>query len=149
MNRPAPSGGAPRAAMPDIRPGRPGMGPNARLHVEKPKNMWRTIGRLLRYIGRNGVLLAALLVFMVLKGKRAVFATYLGAYGVFRFLLEFLRGDPRGESPLALFSPSQLTALLMIFAAAALYLAETYLLEKNRQNAAPTDEEKEEKGDIL
>jgi ATP-binding cassette subfamily B protein len=66
MNRPAPSGGAPRAAMPDIRPGRPGMGPNARLHVEKPKNMWRTIGRLLRYIGRNGVLLAALLIFMVL-----------------------------------------------------------------------------------
>ena len=66
MNRPAPSGGAPRAAMPDIRPGRPGMGPNARLHVEKPKNMWRTIGRLLRYIGRNGVLLAALLVFMAL-----------------------------------------------------------------------------------
>jgi ATP-binding cassette subfamily B protein len=42
------------------------MGPNARLHVEKPKNMWRTIGRLLHYIGRNGVLLAALLVFMVL-----------------------------------------------------------------------------------
>ena len=66
MNRPASSGGAPRAAMPDIRPGRPGAGPNARMNVEKPKNMWRTIGRLLRYIGRNGVLLAALLVFMAL-----------------------------------------------------------------------------------
>ncbi|MBR5798170.1 MAG: ABC transporter ATP-binding protein [Clostridia bacterium] len=52
--------------MPDIRPGRPGAGPNARMNVEKPKNMWRTIGRLLRYIGRNGVLLAALLVFMAL-----------------------------------------------------------------------------------
>ena len=66
MNRPAPSGGAPRSAMPDIRPGRPGAGPNARMNVEKPKNMWRTIGRLLHYIGRNGVLLAALLVFMAL-----------------------------------------------------------------------------------
>jgi len=52
--------------MPDIRPGRPGAGPNARMNVEKPKNMWRTIGRLLHYIGRNGVLLAALLVFMAL-----------------------------------------------------------------------------------
>ncbi len=66
MNRPASSGGAPRAAMLNIRPGRPGAGPNARMNVEKPKNMWRTIGRLLRYIGRNGVLLAALLVFMAL-----------------------------------------------------------------------------------
>ncbi|MBR2621994.1 MAG: ABC transporter ATP-binding protein [Clostridia bacterium] len=52
--------------MLNIRPGRPGAGPNARMNVEKPKNMWRTIGRLLRYIGRNGVLLAALLVFMAL-----------------------------------------------------------------------------------
>ena len=33
MNRPNPSGGAPRSTMPDIRPGRPGAGPNARLHV--------------------------------------------------------------------------------------------------------------------
>lgn len=79
--------------------------------------------------------LTALLVFMVLKGKRAVFATYLGAYGVFRFLLEFLRGDPRGESPLSLFSPSQLTALLMLFAAAALYLAEVYLAKKQQKTA--------------
>ena len=33
------------AAMPDFRPGRPGAGPNARFHVEKPKNMWHTIDR--------------------------------------------------------------------------------------------------------
>ena len=66
MNRQAPNTNAPRSSMPDIRPGRPGAGPNARMNVEKPKNMWRTIGRLLRYIGRNGVLLAALLVFMAL-----------------------------------------------------------------------------------
>ena len=66
MNRQAPNTNAPRSSMPDIRPGRPGAGPNARMNVEKPKNMWRTIGRLLRYIGRNGVLLAARLVFMAL-----------------------------------------------------------------------------------
>ena len=65
-----PSQGASRergvAAMPDLRPGRGGAGPNARLHVEKPKHMRRTIGRLLHYIGRNGTLLVALLVFMAL-----------------------------------------------------------------------------------
>ena len=68
MNRPHPNSQSnrPTAAMPDIRPGRPGAGPGARMSVEKPKNMWRTIGRLFRYIGRNGLLLAALLVFMML-----------------------------------------------------------------------------------
>ena len=53
-------------AMPDFRPGRPGAGPNARMNVEKPKHMKKTIGRLLRYIGRNGMLLVALLVFMLM-----------------------------------------------------------------------------------
>jgi ATP-binding cassette subfamily B protein len=52
--------------MPDFRPGRPGAGPNARMHVEKPKQMKKTIARLLRYIGRNGVLLLALLGFMLM-----------------------------------------------------------------------------------
>lgn len=84
--------------------------------------------------------LCGLLVFLTLKGKRAVFALYLGAYGIFRFLLEFLRGDPRGESPVSLFTPSQFTALLMLFAAAALYLAEAYLLEKKGRADAPLSE---------
>ena len=71
MNKPIPSSGASTrergaAAMPDFRPGRPGAGPNARFHVEKPKKMWPTIGRLIGYIGRNGWLLAALLIFMAL-----------------------------------------------------------------------------------
>lgn len=58
------------SAMPRMGPGagRPGggAGPNARLHVEKPKNMRRTIGRLMHYIGRNGYLLLSLLIFMAL-----------------------------------------------------------------------------------
>ncbi len=58
------------SAMPRMGPGagRPGggAGPNARLHVEKPKNMRRIVGRLLQYIGRHRILLAALLLFMVL-----------------------------------------------------------------------------------
>ncbi|MBE6620788.1 MAG: ABC transporter ATP-binding protein [Ruminococcaceae bacterium] len=52
--------------MPDFRPGRPGAGPNARMNVEKPKHMRKTIARLLRYIGRNGMLLVVLLFFMLM-----------------------------------------------------------------------------------
>ena len=69
MNRPAtppPNTSRGAGAMPDFRPGRPGAGPNARMHVEKPKQMKKTIARLLRYIGRNGVLLLALLGFMLM-----------------------------------------------------------------------------------
>lgn len=89
--------------------------------------------------------LCGLLAFLTLKGKRAVFALYLGAYGVFRFLLEFLRGDPRGASPVPFFTPSQLTAILMIFVAAALYLAEAYILEKRGKTIpAPADGQTEE-----
>lgn len=80
-------------------------------------------------------LLCALLVWLTLKRARGVLAIYMGAYGVFRFLLEFLRGDPRGEAPISLFTPSQLTAILMLFGAAALYLVESYQAEKKKNNA--------------
>lgn len=66
-NRPnPPSNQRQNGAMPEFRPGRPGAGPGTRMHVEKPKNMRRTVGRLMHYIGRNGWLLGALLVFMLL-----------------------------------------------------------------------------------
>lgn len=46
--------------------GRPGGGPmGARMSVEKPKNMKRTIGRLFRYIGKSGAILFTLLGIMV------------------------------------------------------------------------------------
>ena len=79
MNRPGPNpaGAPPRGPMPDIRPGRPGAGPNARMHVEKPKNMWRTIGRLLRYIGRSGYLFIALLFFMAMTTLADLFGPML------------------------------------------------------------------------
>ena len=79
MNRPGPNpaGAPPRGPMPDIRPGRPGAGPNARMHVEKPKNMWRTIGRLLRYIGRSGYLFVALLFFMAMTTLADLFGPML------------------------------------------------------------------------
>lgn len=45
--------------------GRPGGGPmNARMNVEKPKNMGATIGRILKYIGKSKTILIMLLVIM-------------------------------------------------------------------------------------
>ncbi|MDD6263092.1 MAG: ABC transporter ATP-binding protein [Clostridiales bacterium] len=58
------------ANIPHIGPGgKPGRGPGgpmgARLNAEKPKNTRRTLGRLIRYIGKSGVILAALLLIMI------------------------------------------------------------------------------------
>lgn len=54
--------------LPPLRPmgGGPGArGPNHRLNAEKPKNMKRTLGRLLKYIGKSRVLVVLLIAIMV------------------------------------------------------------------------------------
>ena len=55
--------------MPPLRPmgGGPGArGPNSRLNAEKPKNAGRTLGRLLKYIGKSKLLVISLILIMVL-----------------------------------------------------------------------------------
>ncbi len=53
----------PSGPGPQMRPGGGPMG--ARIKVEKPKNMKRTIGRILKYIGKSKMILSALLLIMV------------------------------------------------------------------------------------
>lgn len=60
------------------------------------------------------LLLSAFLAMRALRGKRDGFPLYLVAYGVFRYFIEFLRGDDRGASPVPFLSPSQLTALVLV-----------------------------------
>ncbi len=55
-------GGMPPPGRPGGRPGGP-MG--ARLNAEKPKNTMKTLGRLIRYIGKNGVILIFLMLIML------------------------------------------------------------------------------------
>ena len=50
------------APMPNLRPGR-GAGP--RINKEKPKNMGKTVRRLLGYIGKSKLLVIALILIMV------------------------------------------------------------------------------------
>ena len=59
--------GAPQ--MPPMRGpgGRGGGGPmGARINAEKPKNMLKTLGRLLSYIGKSKILVVALVAIMAL-----------------------------------------------------------------------------------
>lgn len=61
----------------------------------------------------------ALFSFMILsrkKLKKYNLAIYLIAYGLFRFLIEFLRGDDRGSLG-ALLSPSQWSCIFLLLAA--------------------------------
>ena len=55
--------------MPQTRPGGP-MG--ARLHKEKPKNMLKTLGRLLKYIGKSKVLVIALIAIVIALDENSV-----------------------------------------------------------------------------
>ena len=76
-NRGAPAGNRPMAPMgPMGRGPGPGGPMGARMNVQKPKNAKKTIGRLLRYIGRNGVLLAGLLALMLIVTLTDLFGPF-------------------------------------------------------------------------
>ena len=71
----APAGGN-RPMVPMGRGPGPGGPMGARMNVQKPKNAKKTIGRLLRYIGRNGVLLAGLLTLMLIVTLTDLFGPF-------------------------------------------------------------------------
>ncbi len=64
----------------------------------------------------------AFLMLRYFDGKRYNLSFYLIGYGVWRFMLEFLRGDDRGETFVPFLTPSQLTAILLIAVGALLFL---------------------------
>ena len=63
---------------------------------------------------------------------------YLVTYGIFRFLIEFVRNDARGEL-VAGISPSQFWSILMVGLGVGLYFLMEYLTKKN----APAEEQVE------
>ena len=52
---------------------------------------------------------------------------YAFAYGTWRFLIEYVRADDRGETIVSFLSPSQLFALVLILGGAVLLAVEIYL----------------------
>ena len=75
---------------------------------------------------------AAVMLWKVPKYRLPI---YLVGYGVFRFFLEYLRGDNRGELS-SIFSPSQITSIIFILAGAALliYTIKLKVYEKKLTN---------------
>ena len=66
------------------------------------------------------LLTGILVILLLVKKFRYNFLVYLGAYSVFRFILEFFRGDERGVA-FAL-SPSQVWCILILGGLFTLYL---------------------------
>lgn len=66
------------------------------------------------------------------KNFKYNFVIYLSGYGLFRFLIEFLRGDHRGEF-VGNISPSQFWSLLMILLAIPVYFLIRYLDKKRNE----------------
>lgn len=64
--------------------------------------------------------LLAYLCLRVVKRRTYCLQIYMIVYGVWRFLLEYMRDDKRGETIVSFLTPSQLIALLMITGAVAL-----------------------------
>ena len=67
---------------------------------------------------------------------------YLIAYGIFRFGLEFLRGDKRGEL-LGFMSPSQFWSVLMVVAGVGVYFLFSWLFKKREAELALLGEQSE------
>ncbi len=86
--------------------------------------------------------LCGVLVLLILRGKGSFNPSiYLIAYGVWRFIIEFLRDDERGSSGLSFLTPSQLTAILLVLVGVAYALVYQFVLRKYFQDAEKGDDD--------
>lgn len=77
-------------------------------------------------------ILGTFLIAHVVKGKRYGLSLYCFLYGVWRFFIEFARGDERGATVVSFLSPSQLTALLLIAFSVFFFFWERRRLQKQK-----------------
>ena len=71
--------------------------------------------------------LAAVLLWRVIKDQHYNLPIYTVAYGVWRFLAEYMRADSRGQGIIPFLSPSQQTALLLIAVGVGTFFVEKYV----------------------
>lgn len=62
----------------------------------------------------EALFLAVLFVFLLLFGKKSAFTYYLIGYGIWRFLIEFLRADDRGSIFGLPISPAQFISIFLV-----------------------------------
>lgn len=70
----------------------------------------------------ESIFLLGLFFILMFAIKKNQTRYYMVIYGTFRFLLEFLRGDSRGSSPISWLTPSQLLSLIMLIAGICLFI---------------------------
>ena len=81
------------------------------------------------------LLLAVLLfIFAVKNVTNYNFVIYMAGYGAFRFLIEFIRGDERGELPGL--SPSQYWCIVLVLGAVATYFLFKKVIYKEENSNA-------------
>ncbi|MBR2388682.1 MAG: prolipoprotein diacylglyceryl transferase [Clostridia bacterium] len=88
-------------------------------------------------------LLFSLTVYLIYKKKPYNMPLYMIGYGIWRFILEYVRADDRGQTVIASLTPSQLVAIIMIVSGAVLF-AFLKKLNKNADLSVDTDEGEEE-----
>jgi phosphatidylglycerol---prolipoprotein diacylglyceryl transferase len=79
------------------------------------------------------ILTAFLILLAFKKSFKYTFVVYLIAYGIFRFLIEFIRGDERGAF-IGIFSPSQIWSIVLLALAIPLYFLFKHLIFKDQKN---------------
>ena len=92
-----------------------------------------------------------LVLVLLYKDFKYTLPLYLVSYGTWRFLVEFVRGDERGEiiKGLSFPSPSQLLSIIMVLSSVGVFFLIRYLYKKQRKElnikVDPSEEGKVEK----
>ncbi|MBQ9729751.1 MAG: prolipoprotein diacylglyceryl transferase [Clostridia bacterium] len=87
------------------------------IYMLTPKDGWKTVVPIQLFEAIFLFALSAVLILLFFKDKKLrlpLMAIYCGAYGAWRFVIEFFRGDSRGKTIVSFLSPSQLTAILLV-----------------------------------
>ena len=91
--------------------------------------------------------LTVVLVFLLTKKIRFQMPIYLLSYGVWRFVIEYFRGDERGSTIVSFLSPSQLTSIGLLIAGAAILAIEIYF-DRKKKALGDMPDEAEATGDV-
>ncbi len=96
----------------------------------------------------EAIFLLLLFGFLMLKsidGRGYCLSIYLSVYAVWRFLIEFLRGDYRGDTVISALSPSQLIACILFIVGVGLIFVERHVRRRIALRAADAKDETEDK----
>ncbi len=87
------------------------------------------------------ILCGVMCLLFIKKKYQYNMSLYMLCYGIFRFFLEYLRGDDRGSLIPGL-TPSQFLSVLMVIASVGIYFLTKYLLKRRAVQLACAEEKK-------